>query len=231
MSFVLDIIIVLIILFFAFTSAKKGFVRTLIEVVGFILAISIALSISTPVASKIYDGAVQPIIAKSVESAVNESAEGANAAVDAVWNKLPSFIAESSFLGLSKDGLSASLSDNAATTAEQITTTISDSFIKPAVTRLLSVLISVILVIVLLFVVKIIAKFINKLFSFSVIGKLNRTLGGLLGVLKGIAVSIVFCMIISLILSFTKNGFLIFTYESINASYLFKLLLSFSPFI
>ena len=50
MSYILDAIIILIVLFYVFISAKKGFVRTLIEVVGFVAAIVIAFTVSTPIA-------------------------------------------------------------------------------------------------------------------------------------------------------------------------------------
>lgn len=231
MSYILDAIVVLIILFFAFLSAKKGFVRTLVEVVGFVAAIIVALALSTPVADFAYDKAVEPVVTKTVEAAVSEGAANANSAVDAVWNKMPTFLTESNFLNLSKESITATINEEVTTGTAELASTISDSFVKPAVTKLLSVLISVILVVVLLFVVKILAKYVNKLFTFSVIGDINKTLGGILGIVKGAAVAVVFCLVISLILSFTKNGFLIFTYDAINSSYIFKFLMGLSPFI
>ncbi len=231
MSLILDAIIVLIILIFAILSAKKGFVRTLIEVVGFILAIVVALGLSSPIANGIYDTTVQPIVAKTVESAMNEGSATANAAVDAVWDKMPAFLTESSFFGVTKENITSTITDEVSANTGDVTNSISNSFVKPLVTKLLSVLISVILVVVMLLIVKILAKYINKLFTFSLIGDINRTLGGILGVVKGAAVAVIFCLVISLILSFTKNGFLIFTYDAINSSYLFKFLIGLSPFI
>lgn len=231
MSYILDAIVVLIILFFAFLSAKKGFVRTLVEVVGFVAAIIVAITLSTPVANFVYDKTVEPVVAKTVEAAVSEGTANANSAIDAVWDKMPAFLTESSFFDLSKENITATIGGEVTANTAELTSTISDSFVKPAVTKLLSVLISVILVVVLLFVVKILAKYVNKLFTFSVIGDINKTLGGILGLVKGAAVAVIFCLVISLILSFTKDGFLIFTYDAINSSYIFKFLMGFSPFI
>ena len=228
MSIILDAIIVLIIILFVFLSAKKGFVRTLIEVVGFIAAITIALSLSTPIANFFYDSAVQPIVTKTVESVANDGSSNVNEAVDAVWNKLPDFLTESSFFNLSKDKLTDSISGNADTT--ELVSSI-NSFVKPPVSKLISVAVSVILVVVLLFVVRVLAKIVNKLFSFSLIGDINKTLGGILGLIKGAAVCVIFCMVVGLILSFTKNGFLIFTYDAINSSHLFKFIMGLSPFL
>lgn len=231
MSYVLDLIIVFIILLFVFLSAKKGFVRTLIEVIGFIAAIVIAFTFSSPVADAIYSKAIQPSVIKTVETTANNGISNATSAVDAVWDKMPSFITESSFFGFSKESVTATVQNETANDVTQIAQSISDSFVKPAVTKLLSVLISVVAIVVLLFIVKILAKHINKLFNFSVVGDINKTLGGVLGLVKGGAVAIIFCLLIGLILSFAKDGFLIFTYENINSSYIFKFLMGLSPFL
>ena len=231
MSFILDAIIILIVLLFIILSAKKGFVRTLIEVIGFVAAIVIAFTFSSPIANMTYDKIIQPSVVKTVENVANDGVSSATGAVDAVWEKMPSFITESSFFDLSKDNITATVQNKAAESSTQLAQNISDSFVKPVTTKLLSVLISVVLVVVLLFVVKILAKYINKLFTFSVVGDINKTLGGILGLVKGAAVAVVFCLIISLILSFTKDGFLIFTYDAINSSYIFKFLMGFSPFL
>ncbi len=231
MSYILDGIIVLIILLFVFLSAKKGFVRTLIEVAGFIAAIVIAFTISSPIANATYDKLIQPSVVKTVQNVASDGISDATSAVDAVWVKMPSFITESKFFNLSKESITTTVQDSAASDSIQLAQNISDSFVKPVATKLISVFLSVILVIVLLFVVKFLAKFINKLFTFSVVGTINKTLGGILGIVKGTAVAIIFCLVVSLILSFTKNGFLIFTYDAINSSYIFKFLMGFSPFI
>ena len=231
MSYILDGIIILIVLVTVFLSAKKGFVRTLIEVVGFIAAIFIAFTFSSPIANTVYDKMFEPMVVKTVDGVAENAADGATSAVDAVWQKMPSFITESSFLGISKESVTSQVEAEVANGTEQIATSVSDSFAKPVITQLLSIIISTILVVVLIFVVKLLAKYINKLFNFSVIGSINRSLGGLLGLVKGLAISIEFCMVVTLILSFTKNGFLIFTYDAINSSYIFKLLVGFSPFI
>ena len=66
--------------------------------------------------------------------------------------------------------------------------------------------------------------------NFSLVGKLNRTLGGVVGFFKGILLATVFCMIVGVIVSFTKNGFLIFTRESIEASTIFGTICDMLPF-
>lgn len=51
MSLVLDVTVVLFIAVVAWLSAKKGFVRSLVEVIGFALAIFISVEISLPISN------------------------------------------------------------------------------------------------------------------------------------------------------------------------------------
>ena len=228
MSILLDVIVVLIVLFFVVLSAKKGFVRTLIEVVGFVAAIVIAFTISTPIAEVAYDTFVYPSIAEIVDESGKDSIDDA---ADAVWEDLPGFFTDSSYFEVSKDTATDVAKDEFSNNSDSIAKSISDSMVKPTAVKLISVFVSFILVMVLLFLAKILAKYINKLFTFSFVGEINKILGGVLGIVKGAAIAVVFCLVISLILSFTKDGFLIFTYDAINSSYIFKFLMGFSPFL
>lgn len=231
MSYILDGIIVLIIAITVFLSAKKGFVRTLIEVVGLIAAIIVAFTFSTPVADSVYDKFVEPKIISTVEESFNNTANTATDTVDAVWTKLPKFMTNSNFLNISKENVYEQIKTDTSATATTMADTVSNSFVKPVVTKFVSLLFSVISVVVLIFVTKFLAKYINKLFNFSIVGKINKTLGGIIGLFKGVAVAIIFCLVVSLIMSFTKNGFLIFTNDTVNSSYLFKFFTELFPFL
>ena len=57
MWFILDLIIVAILVVFALLAAKKGFVKSVIEIAGFVLAIFLAFTLSSPATNFIYDKA------------------------------------------------------------------------------------------------------------------------------------------------------------------------------
>lgn len=231
MSYILDGIIVLIIAVTVFISAKKGFVRTLIEVIGLVAAIVVAFSFSTPVADTVYNKFIEPKIISTVENSVNDTANSAADTIDTVWNELPKFITNNNFLGVSKENVYEQIKTDTSDSTSDLAVSVSNSFVKPAAVKFISLIFSVISVVVLIFVTKFLAKYINKLFNFSIVGKINRTLGGIIGLFKGVAVAVVFCLIISLVMSFTESGFLIFTYDTVNSSYIFKFLMGFFPFI
>ena len=224
MSIVLDLIVLAIIVITVLISAKRGFVRTLIELVGFIAAVFISFTISTPLANTTYDKIIEPSIVSTVTSAVDTAADNsAAAAVDSFWNEMPGWIKGGiEKAGISKDSLGGSITANIGNGVQAAVESASQNVIKPAVTSTLALIYQVILLIILLALVKPLAKLINKLFSFSVIGTANRVLGGVVGVPKGMIYAVAFCLLITLAVSFTQNGFLIFTGEAMEKSLFFS---------
>ena len=213
---VIDLILVAVILIFALISAKRGFVKVLVETVGFIAAVVVAFTISTPLAEVTYDKIIEPPVVRAAVNAVGESAE------HEAWNALPEFLMNNDIFGTQINSFTEKITANLSLGVETAVKTASQDIVKPVATKIFCLLYSVLLVLVLSILVKFLAKLINGMFSFSVIGSLNRTLGGILGAVKGIVFVLIACMVISLIISFTGKPFFIFTEENINNTYIFK---------
>ena len=223
MSIIIDLIILAIIVLTVIISAKRGFVRTLIELLGFIAAVFISLTISTPLANTTYDKIIEPSILSTVTSVADTAADNSIATVDNFWNEMPQWIKSGiEKAGVSKESLDRSITANIGNGVQSAAESASQSVIKPAVTTTLSLIYQAIVLIVLLAVVKPLAKLINKLFSFSIIGTANRVLGGVVGVPKGLIYAVAFCLVITLIASFTNNGFWIFTKDALEGSVFFS---------
>lgn len=218
MHFVIDLILIAVIIISVIWSAKKGFVRTLVEVVGLVLAIVVAFSLSSPLADVTYDKLVEPPI---VKAAGETSAQTVSETTDKAWESIPSFITAN---GISKDKIENSVEDFTKKNAESVMLQVSQKVIKPVALIVLKAIYSLILMIPLMFLVRLLAKLLNKLFSFSLVGALNRFLGGTIGLIKGVALAMILCKIIILIISFTGNGFWIFTSQNIEETYLFNFL-------
>ncbi len=219
MTWVLDLIILGIVLVTIFISAKKGFVKAVVETAGFIAAVILAFTLSSPLAEVTYDKIIEPPILNAVKAST-QSAE--NEAISAV----PDFITKNAErFGVSLDEFENKISNSVSGSVLTATKTASQDVLKPVATKILGLVYSVILVIILFVVVKFLAKIINKLFSFSIVGKLNRTLGGILGFVKGSVFAVLFCMVVALIMAFAGD-FLIFTEQNISSSYLFKFIIN-----
>ena len=218
MSVVLDLIILIIIALTIYFSAKKGFVKVLVETVGFIVAIVMAFTISTPLAETTYDKFIEPSIINSAEKAIENEENIGNE----VWENIPTFITKNAEgLGISADGFSKTINENISLGTEKAVMVASQNVIKPVCVNLVSMIYSLIITAVLFVVVKFAAKFLNKLFSFSVVGKLNRALGGALGAVKGLAFAVLFVVIVSFLVSINGKLFGI-TIEDIEKTFLFK---------
>lgn len=218
MSVVLDLIILIIVALTIYLSAKKGFVKVLVETVGFIVAIVIAFTISTPLAETTYDKFIEPSIINNAEKAIENEENIGNE----VWENIPTFITKNAEgLGISEDSFSKTINENISLGTQKAVMVASQNIIKPVCVNLVSMIYSLIITAVLFVVVKFAAKFLNKLFSFSVVGKLNRTLGGVLGVFKGLAFAVLFVVIVSFLVSINGKLFGI-TIEDIEKTFLFK---------
>ena len=150
---------------------------------------------------------------------------------ESVTEKLPDFIGfGSEKFGISISDFSDKIEQNMSQGAENAIKNASQDVIKPIAVKVLGLVISAVLMIVLFILVRFLAGLINKMFSFSVVGKINRSLGGVVGLFKGAVFAMLFCVIVSVIIAFTKDGFLIFTSENVNNTYLFKFIMGLIPF-
>ena len=65
MWFILDFLVVAIVLLYVVISAKRGFMKTVIELVGFFVSVYLAFAVGGMIAEAAYDSAVEPAIVKS----------------------------------------------------------------------------------------------------------------------------------------------------------------------
>ncbi len=217
MGYIIDLIALGIVVVTVFLSAKHGFVRTLVEVVGFVAALIIAFNVSTPLAETTYTKVLEPQMLTAAQSAAQTGGQGT---ADALWSAMPKFITDNGFLGVTYENVSSTVNDATTSDAvQQAVKSTSRTLVMPVAVKLLSMLFATVIFVVLLIVVKIAARFLNKLFSFSIIGTANRALGGVLGVFKGLLVAAAVCMIISVLVSYT-GGFWVFTPKALSNSYL-----------
>lgn len=222
MNIILDLIVVAIIVLFVVLSAKKGFVRTLIEVVGFILAAVLASSFSAPITTAICDNTIKPIVEEATVSALEDTAtSNITDAAENIWDSLPGFVvnaAESS--GITKNSVGEHISSSTTQTLDGVVDGLVNNVFMPIIFNIVKIIITFVLFVALVIISMIVARLINKLFSGAVLGKLNRALGGLLGAVKGSAFAAIFCLLISLLAGLSKSGFLNITTETIDSTYI-----------
>ena len=231
MNIILDLIVVAIIALTVILSVKRGFVRSAVELAGFVLAVVLAFNLGPVLADTTYESVIREPVAKTVAGSLDSAVgEQVTSLSDKVWSGIPSFITSNAEkFGITRDVMDSSLNAVTSNNTADIALELTDKVVKPVAVAGLKVVYGFLIFIILAILAKILAKPINKLFSISFVGTLNRLLGAVLGLGKGIVYAILFCAIISIIVIFTDSGFLIFTKENIEASTVFKWLCELNP--
>ena len=226
-SVLIDGILLIVVALFVITSARRGFVRVLVEAVGIVAAVIFTLTVCTPLSNATYDKIIEPPIISATNEQVHDTVEET---VDSVIESLPDFLQgyiESSGIA---DQIVAENNGEISNSTTDYITEISQNTIKPVTVRILSTIYSVLIFAVAVVIVKILAGILNKTFSFSFVGKLNKTLGGLCGLIKGVALVLVLCYVIKFLLPITDNGIWIFNAQNIEQTHIFRFLISLGEF-
>lgn len=218
MTFILDLVVLAIIVLFIIISVKKGFVKTLVEFVGLLLAVYFSITLSGPLANFVYEKAVEPSVSAAITTAIENAEASAESTVkESVYNSLPSFVSNK-----------IDLSDFEIGVGDAAANEICANVVKPLAISFFKAIFTLLLFIILNIAVKFLAKIINKIFSFKLLGTLNRVLGGVLGLVKGIIFAVIFVIVTEIIISLT-GGFFIFTQAAVDSSVIFSLVAKFLP--
>ena len=224
MSILVDLTVLLIIGFVVWWSAKRGFVRTVLEVVGYVLAVAAALWLGGVLAGAVFDSMLAPGLVAAIEGHVKNTVTTGD--VTEVIEAVPAI-----FRGTLDAGkITASIHQHIGAGAHSAAVVVVENFIRPIAVTVLRALITMVLFLPLMLVIRLLVKWLSKLFDLPIIGKVNRTLGGVIGLVKGTIIAYLFCVVVNALVEMSKNGYLFFTRESIGSSFLFKALSSLSPF-
>ncbi len=205
MSIIIDIVLAasgILTIYFAY---KRGFVSTVISLIGLLLALVLASYLGLAAADYIYEDVVGDKIAQNViDDFRSDSSRDVN-------DILPKYI--SNYFKNSGEKTNDVLSGNFALSAIK-------KAIKTPVTALITVVIFLILFIVFLLLFRWIAKLAGLINKIPVIGKLNSLLGGMLGIVKALLIVYLLCFILSKSIMLTQNG--IITADDLKSSYIFE---------
>lgn len=229
MSIILDIILIAIFAAYVFFAAKKGFIRTLLELVAVVAAIVLSFQISPVVAQSAYDGLVEKQIVSAVDEQINENVDSMSLAdkANAVLDSIPEYaVSFASAVGVEisdiKDQISAEKLDS-----ENLAQSLVEKIAEPIVVGALTVIIFMLLAVVLIILLKLAAKYISKLFNIPIVKSLNKGLGGALGAIKGALVLLVICTGLRFILGGGESELSI----AVNESFVVGLLDKINPFV
>lgn len=221
MALIIDMVIIAIVAFVVWRSAAHGFVRTVIEMVGYILAALLSITLSGIAADSIYTNAIRPAVIESVEDQIYNASLNTEEQVDAIWEELPSFVTGTLDLFGSKEKFVSDISGSIVSQSADVSARVADSIVKPIVVNTVKMLLSTILFIVLFAAVKFLARHINRLFRLPLISSVNSLLGGAIGFAKAFIIIGLIVFIIKIAVA-SMGRLWIFDEDLIKDTYLFR---------
>lgn len=220
MSFVIDLIILALFAIAVIIYAKKGFVFSLVKIVGTVCAFMLATSAGNFLTDFVYNKVIEPKIVSVVMENVDK---GVDSATESTFDVLPDFIKDNGeMFGITEENVEALMPTEIV--SEKDVKGFLDETVEPIAANMLSPLFTLICFVVFSWVVGFLSKFLNKFFSFSLVGSLNKWLGGVIGLPIGLSYAAILCLVLKIIISVSPNGLWIFTSKTVNSSALYNLI-------
>ncbi len=204
MGIAVDLIIVAAYIFMIFLAAKRGFVLTLIDLVGSILAMAIAFMISGSIAEWLYDNhfreTVLEMLTKHLPAGLSTSSFNLNPNIilDAFPEYIQSFITRFDLIPTGEALQSITDVFNVAVVEEKI--------VMPMAIGFLKMVCFIPTGIIILIAIKFVARIISKLVKKTPLKGLNTVLGAALGAVKGVLVIVLVCGVLTLLASFMSES-------------------------
>ncbi len=227
-AMVLDLIAAALVVVAVIVGIKRGFIKSIIGLVGLIAAAVLAAMFASPLASTVYDSVIEKPLSAAVENAVETSAQSVASTVgEQIENAtagLPDILQAMLAADVSWEDNAAAAVD-AAALSETLT-----GLLKPICISVVQVLMFLLLFIVILIAIKMLGGVIDKLFSsLPVIKQANGALGGVIGAVQGILLVFVLCFALELYMTLTGADAMI-TREQLSQTVIVKHFMAFNPF-
>lgn len=222
MSLILDLAIILIIALCTVIGIKRGAVKEIVSLVGIIVALVLAITVSKIGAAFIYNGFVGESIYNTVYEAVEDKVgEDISATIEALPEEIFQIgdaigvdITEKLETGL-KEGT------NLASSVAEI---VSESIARPLVISLIQLVLFIILFIVFKVLIGWLGKILNIVAKLPVLGSANKLVGGIVGILKGVIIASIICYVVIIILKVQPDGFAGINQEIVEDTKIFSLI-------
>jgi len=215
-----DVILVLIVVVFIITSAKRGFLLSLLDLGAYIISLLVAMFSSKYLARLIFNLFIKNPVQTRVEDGLKAAAgKTLQEQTETIVSKIPKFIVD--VWSDTGSAISKEIESHGNSSAAYIT----DKIIEPVVNGLIGAILFFIIFFVVLVFTKWLARIISKVLKLPVAKQINMTLGGVFGFFKG---SIAVLCILA-VFSFVNSSFPLIQRETIATSYITDPLIKNNP--
>lgn len=187
MKYVLDAVTILIPILCIVFGYRRGFLRSVVQLVGLFAAFLVAMHLSSALAPQVFDDFISQPLQETVISTIRESdTTSIEEQVQAVVDGLPEFLVN--LLNADEAAKTAleQLSQQVDESAPVVAETLVVNVIRPLAVSLIHFILFILLFAVLMLVVKLLTVIIKPLTKLPVLHQVDGVLGGAIGVLKGV---------------------------------------------
>ena len=226
MGWIIDLIMVLLLILIVYASYRKGFLRSILSLGGFLLATVVSFTFGKMLAEMLCDSMAKPWLTALIDEQI---VAGTNynlaVVVDNMYQNLPGYLAGplEMLLGSKEQVLANLQSALDGGSAAGLTDAIV-GLLRPMLVALLSVLTIIILFLICMIVIRIIDRLLIQVRRIPVVGTFDGLLGGLVGIVKAVIWLVVLVFLVKAVILLSADGISWLNSETVESSFLFKYL-------
>lgn len=203
MKYILDIVFAAVFVLCIFTGYKRGFVKSLTDLVSNLVAVIGARLISIKLAPEIFSAYFEESIALTIKEKIVPGSESITQQAEEALSVIPEGFL--SVTGIDKSEVIGNLSSQVNSGASDIADALMTNIFLPIGTFILRIIIFVIAFVLCLLVMKMISLLLNKLAKLPVLKQANKAFGFVFGGVKGIIIVAVLCIVCQIAAGFISN--------------------------
>lgn len=226
MAIIFDVAVFAIVILLLILGYKRGFIRTVINLVGYAVSAVLAFFISQPVAGFIFESFFRKGSVDMINGELGKLSGGQSVAelLDTAFAAIPERISAlaSSYVG-SLDQIKDTIAD--------VATAVVDQVIGPIATIMIQSIVFLVLFIVFCILVKLVTKALKIIDKLPVIGTANAVLGLVVGLVQAVIFLFIFTSVVALIIQLSGNQMDAVNSEIVGQSHVFKAIYNMNPFV
>ncbi|MBQ0092927.1 MAG: CvpA family protein [Clostridiales bacterium] len=203
MSFLLDVILLLIATLTIVFAVKNGFVKTVLSALSFLIALIVALVLRAPVVALLEQTPVSEKVSEGVETVLHDLAEGSSASLSSLiedsGSSLHSLL---DTVGVEHDDLNEWLADKQNKTDDALLEPLTERLAPKLTHALLNVIVFPLLFLLSLIALKLLSAVLTGLTDrIGALRFANKTLGLIIGILLALFRMVLFCVVVQMLLN------------------------------
>lgn len=216
LPYLADAVIVVIFLLFIILGVKRGFVRSVLDLVGTLAAMLVSMWFSGIAAQWVFSTFLQESLTRQIAEAL-QAAPAADAA-EAVLSVVPEILRGGlEAFGITSDAINQAVAGTSGQAAAAVVAVLS-----PMVVSVLRGLFALVLFVFLLVIFRILSGVVCRIFRLPVLRQLDKGLGILLGITQAVLITVLLCFCAQALISVSSPWLV----ETIQASQVYQFYLS-----